>query len=139
MIYTIKKKSKHLNLKRSQFFLTWFKISIKLVPINFKWLIVMIGYKKLAYGFFMKCVLSTKASIILFLLKLKASTINISLFWSECMQYKYIFDHIYKSDSTIEKQLPRRIMKYIKCLSSLYVYNSNNKLFSNFKDLSQWW
>ena len=47
MIYTIKSKSIHLNLKRIQFFLTRFKIPIKLIPINLKWLILMIGYNKL--------------------------------------------------------------------------------------------
>ena len=41
MIYSINSKSKPLNLKRIQIFLTWFKIPIKLIPINFKWLIVM--------------------------------------------------------------------------------------------------
>ena len=48
MIYTIKRKSKHLNLKRIQLFLTWFEIPIKSIPIYLKWLIVMIGYNKLA-------------------------------------------------------------------------------------------
>jgi hypothetical protein len=40
------KVSKYLNFKRIKLFLAWFKI-----PINFKWLIAMIGYKKLASGF----------------------------------------------------------------------------------------
>ena len=48
MIYTLKSKSKHLILKRIQFFLTWFKISIKLIPICLKWLIAMISYNNLA-------------------------------------------------------------------------------------------
>ena len=39
-----------MNLKRIKFFLIWIKNSIKLVPINLKWLIAMIGYKKLAYA-----------------------------------------------------------------------------------------
>ena len=34
MIYTIKSKSKHFNLKRIQFFLTGFKIPIKLINSN---------------------------------------------------------------------------------------------------------
>ena len=42
-----------MNLKRIQFFLTWFKIPILLISINFKWLIVMIGYNKLAYCLFL--------------------------------------------------------------------------------------
>ena len=42
MIYT-KSESKHLNLKRIHL-----KIPIKLIPINLKWLIAMIGYNKLA-------------------------------------------------------------------------------------------
>ena len=50
MIYNIKSKSKHLNLKRIKFVLTWFKIPIKLIPINLKWLIAMIGYNKLTFS-----------------------------------------------------------------------------------------
>ena len=41
-------KSKHLNLKRIQLFLTWIKIPIKLISINLKWSIAMIDYNKLA-------------------------------------------------------------------------------------------
>ena len=37
-----------MNLKRIKLFLTWFKIIIKLISINLKWLIAMIGYNKLA-------------------------------------------------------------------------------------------
>ena len=40
---------KHLNLKGIQLFLTWFNIPIKLIQINLKWLIAMIGYYILAY------------------------------------------------------------------------------------------
>ena len=50
MIYIIKSESKHLNLKGFQSFLTWLKIPIKLIRINLKWLIAMIGYNKLAYN-----------------------------------------------------------------------------------------
>ena len=39
MIYTIKSKSKHLNLKRNKFFLTRIKFPIKLIPLNLKWLL----------------------------------------------------------------------------------------------------
>ena len=41
MIYTIKSKPKHLNLKIIQIFLTWLKIPIKLILINLKWLIAI--------------------------------------------------------------------------------------------------
>ena len=41
MIYIVKSKSKQLNLKRIQFFSTLYKIPIKLVPVNFKWLIAV--------------------------------------------------------------------------------------------------
>ena len=48
----IKSKSKHLNLKIIQLFLTWFKIPIKLIPMTLKWLIAMIGYNKIALSLF---------------------------------------------------------------------------------------
>ena len=48
MIYTIKSESKPLNFEWIQFFLTWFKIPMKLILINLKWLIAMISYYKLA-------------------------------------------------------------------------------------------
>ena len=51
MINTINSKSKHLNLKRIQFFFKWFKIPDKLIPINLKWLITIIGYNKFAFNF----------------------------------------------------------------------------------------
>ena len=51
MIYTIKSKSKNLNFKRIKFFFTWFKIPIKLIPINLKWSIAMICYNKPAKNF----------------------------------------------------------------------------------------
>ena len=35
-----------LNLKRVKIFLTWFEIANKLIPINLKWLIALICYKK---------------------------------------------------------------------------------------------
>ena len=45
MIYTIiKSKNKHLNLKRIQYLLKWFKIPIRLISINLKWLFAKIGY-----------------------------------------------------------------------------------------------
>ena len=50
MIYAIKSKSKYLNLKIIKFFLTGFKIPIKLIPINLTLLIAMNGYNKLAYN-----------------------------------------------------------------------------------------
>ena len=43
-----------MNLKRIQFFLTWLKIPIELIPINLKWLIAMIGYNKLALPYLPK-------------------------------------------------------------------------------------
>ena len=45
---TIKSESKHLNLKRIKFFLTWFKVPMKLISINLKWSIAMICYNKSA-------------------------------------------------------------------------------------------
>ena len=35
-----------MNLKRIQFFLTWFKVSMKLISIKLKWSIAMICYNK---------------------------------------------------------------------------------------------
>ena len=53
MFCTIKSESKHFNLKRIKFFLTWFKVPMKLIPINLKRSIAMIFYNKPAYIFFM--------------------------------------------------------------------------------------
>jgi hypothetical protein len=46
---TIKSEIEQLNLKINKFFLTWFKVPMKLIPINLKWSIAMICYNKLAY------------------------------------------------------------------------------------------
>ena len=50
MFCTIKSESKHLNLKRIQFSLTWFKVPMKFIPINLKWSTAMICYNKPALG-----------------------------------------------------------------------------------------
>ena len=46
MFCTIKSESKYLKVKRIQFFLTWFKVPMKLISINLKWSIAMICYNK---------------------------------------------------------------------------------------------
>ena len=51
MFCTIKSESKHFNLKRIQFFLTWFKVPMELISINLKWSIAMICYIKPAFSF----------------------------------------------------------------------------------------
>ena len=44
VLHYIKSESKHLNLKSIQFFLTWFKVPMKLIPVKLKWSIAIICY-----------------------------------------------------------------------------------------------
>ena len=67
MLIDCKIYSKHLNIKRIQLLLTWFKIPIKLIPIILKWLIPMIGYNKLAFTkYFLKRIMQISIFRILF-------------------------------------------------------------------------
>ena len=56
-----------MNLKRIQQLLTWFKIPIIIIPINLKWLVVMIGYNKFA---FIQLILNNSGNILAFLYKI---------------------------------------------------------------------